>query len=347
MCWSAVQWSRDGSRDGASGNGASASAEDLRGSTPDLKPPAAEQLNLQVQTQAAGCFQAQTGRRACCCFRQWNSRVQRMVRALEIGMCEPLDHSWQLMLCAQRQRVATGTLAADEERNNLVKAGSVAVQKRRWPGQRLVGPIVGCALNRDVLRSSHNSPHAVPCVVLLFCTCTIVQLAVAMARFSPSADLTRAPSPAGCSWRSSSGRRGWRWGSWRCSCSSSTSGSWTRRPPGAGPCGCSPTSPPAPSGAPARAPRPPQHHAPSLACFWPQSYFQHSDDRLRSVWSDASRMASLCLQFTCNGNGAFWRGDLAVRGGKSSAAVARTGEAQRRPVGSAGCWVCTVQRLKE
>jgi len=43
----------------------------------------------------------------------------------------------------QKQRVATGTLAADEERKDVVKAGTAAIQKRRWPGQRLVGPIVG------------------------------------------------------------------------------------------------------------------------------------------------------------------------------------------------------------
>lgn len=51
----------------------------------------------------------------------------------------------QYLLCAQKQRVATGTLAADEERKDVVKAGTAAIQKRRWPGQRLVGPIVGWA----------------------------------------------------------------------------------------------------------------------------------------------------------------------------------------------------------
>lgn len=45
------------------------------------------------------------------------------------------------------RRAPTGTLAADEERADLAKSGSAAVQRphRRWPGQRVVGPIVGCA----------------------------------------------------------------------------------------------------------------------------------------------------------------------------------------------------------
>lgn len=42
-------------------------------------------------------------------------------------------------------RAPTGTMAADEERADLAKSSSTAVQRhhRRWPGQRVVGPIIG------------------------------------------------------------------------------------------------------------------------------------------------------------------------------------------------------------
>lgn len=42
-------------------------------------------------------------------------------------------------------RAPTGTLAADEERADLAESSGAAVQRQpiRWPGQRVVGPVIG------------------------------------------------------------------------------------------------------------------------------------------------------------------------------------------------------------
>ena len=42
-------------------------------------------------------------------------------------------------------RAPTGTLAADEERADLAESSGAALQRQpfRWPGQRVVGPVIG------------------------------------------------------------------------------------------------------------------------------------------------------------------------------------------------------------
>jgi len=71
-------------------------------------------------------------------------RVDASASADGAGPGKPAAADMQMR---QRARAATGTMAVDEQRASLAKAASTKVERsqRRWPGQRVVGPVIGCA----------------------------------------------------------------------------------------------------------------------------------------------------------------------------------------------------------